>query len=206
MLRAALSLLACILVASSLNAAVAPSNHPGAVPILLGLDKVRAELKVDSLQKAVLDSIRSEYKAAVRKLTDPMPVTPEQRVAAEKQLIALNERYNQRALSVLNDSQRKRFVQIEHQVLGASMLYSPEVRRKIGLSPEQGKQVLGIHDAEKAYVAKINRQFEAGKIGYQDRIELLRSKRLSQGTQLLKLLTPEQRDALSALGGEKFAL
>jgi hypothetical protein len=206
MLRTALSLLACILVASSLNAAIAPSEHPGSVPILLGLDKVRAELKIDSLQKAVLDSIRSEYKAAVRKLTDPMPVTPEQRVAAEKQLVSLNERYNQRALSVLSDSQRKRFIQLEHHVLGASMLYSPKVQKKVGLTADQQKQVQGVLGEEKAFVAKLNKQFEAGKISYQDRLELLRSKRLAQGAQLLKLLTPEQRDALSSLGGEKFAM
>jgi hypothetical protein len=161
---------------------------------------------VDSLQKAVLDSIRSEYKAAVRKLTSPMPTTPEQRVAAEKQLVALNERYNQRALSVLNDTQRKRFLQIEHHVLGASMLYSPKVQKKVGVTAEQQKQIAGIHGAEKAYVAKLNRQFEAGKISYQDRLELLRDKRLAQGGQLLRLLTPEQRDALASLRGEKFAL
>lgn len=205
MLRLALSLL-CAVAVSSLNAAIAPSEHPGAVPILLGLDKVRSELKVDSLQRAVLDSIRSEYKSAVRKLTDPMPSTSEQRIAAEKALVAINERYNQRALSVLNEAQKKRFIQIEHRVLGASMLYSPKVQGRIGLTMEQKKQVLGIHGKEKAYVAKINGQFEAGKISYQDRLELLRSRRLSQGTSLLKLLTPEQRDAFLALGGEKVAL
>lgn len=206
MLRLVFSLLVCAIAASPLSAAIAPSEHPGAVPILLGLDKVRLALKLDSLQRAVLDSIRSEYKSAVRKLTNPMPSTPEQRIAAEKELVAINERYNQRALSVLNDTQKKRFLQIEHQVLGASMLYSPKVQTKVGLTEEQKKQVMGIHGEEKAYVAKINRQFEAGKISFHDRLELLRSRRLSQGTTLLKLLTPEQRDAFLALGGEKVTL
>ncbi len=204
--RVFLSLLACVVAAGSLSAAIVPSDHPGAVPILLGLDKVRVALKVDSLQRAVLDSIRSEYKSAARKLTNPMPATPAERVAAEKNLVALNERYNQRALSVLNDTQKKRFVQIEHQVAGASMLYAPKVQAKVGLTAEQKKQVMGVHAAEKAYVAKINGQFEAGKISYHERLELLRSRRLSQGASLLKLLTPEQREAFLALGGEKFAL
>ena len=206
MLRLALSLLACLVAVSSLNATIAPTDHPGATPILLGLDKVRVELKLDSLQRAVLDSIRSEYKSAVRKLTNPMPVTPEQRAAAEKELVAINERYNQRALSVLNDAQRKRFVQIEHQVLGAGMLYSPKVQSKLALTVDQKKQVNTALDQEKAYVAKINRQFEAGKISYQDRLELLRNRRLAQGESLLKLLTPGQRDTFLALGGEKIAL
>jgi hypothetical protein len=205
MLRPFLSLLACVVTLGSLSAAIVPADHIGSAPILLGLDKVRAELKIDSLQRAVLDSIRSEYKAAARKLTTPMPATPEARVAAEKELVALNERYNRRALSVLNDTQRKRFVQIEHQVLGASMLYSPKVQSKVGLTPEQKSQVSGVHAEEKAYVAKINRQFETGKIGYHQRLELLRSRRLAQGEQLMKFLTPGQRDALLQLGGEKFS-
>lgn len=205
MLRPLLSFLACVVAIGSVNAAIAPADHIGSVPILLGLDKVRAELKVDSLQRAVLDSIRSEYKAAARKLTNQMPSTPEARVGAEKELVALNERYNRRALSVLNDAQRKRFVQIEHQVLGASMLYSPKVQSRVGLTPEQKSQVGGIHTKEKAYVAKINRQFEEGKIGYQQRLELLRSRRLAQGVELMKFLTPEQRDAFLRLGGEKFS-
>ncbi len=206
MVRLVLSLLVCAVAASPLYAAIAPSDHPGAAAILLGLDKVRAALKADSLQRAVLDSIRSEYKSAVRKLTAPMPSTPEQRVAAEKELVAVNERYNQRALSVLNETQKKRFVQIEHQVLGASMLYSPKVQGRVGLTVDQKKQVMAVHGEEKAYVAKINRQFETGKISYHDRLELLRSRRLSQGASLLKLLTPAQRDAFLALGGEKVAL
>lgn len=205
MFRPLLSLLACVVAVSSLPAAIVPADHIGSVPILLGLDKVRAELKVDSLQRAVLDSIRSEYKAAARKLTTPMPSTPEARVAAEKELVALNERYNRRALSVLNEAQRKRFVQIEHQVLGASMLYSPKVQSRVGLSAEQKSQVSGVHAQEKAYVAKVNRQFEEGKIGYQQRLELLRSRRLAQGGQLMKVLTPAQRDAFLQLGGEKFS-
>jgi hypothetical protein len=201
MWRAVLSLLACVFLAFPATAAIAPTDHIGSVPILLGLDKVRRELKLDALQKAVLDSIRSEYKAAVRKLTHPMPVTPAERLAAEKKLVALNERFNQRALSVLNDSQRKRFLEIEHRFLGASMLYSPRVQRQVGITPSQQQQILRMLEAEKAYVAKINRQFEAGKISYQDRLELLRAKRIAQGRQLLRFLTPEQRDALSQLGG-----
>jgi hypothetical protein len=206
MLRPALALIACSLAVSPLKAAIVQSDHIGSVPILLGLDKVRAELKLDSLQKAVLNSIRSEYKSSVNELTHPMPATPEARVEAEKKLVSINERYNRRALSVLNDTQRQRFVQIEHQVLGASMLYSPRVQKKVGVTPEQKKQIEATLVQEKAYVAKINGQFEAGKIGYQDRLALLRARRVSQGEGLLKLLTPEQRDALSALGGQKVTL
>lgn len=180
-------------------------DHPGALPILLGLDKVRTELKVNSLQRAVLDSLRSEYKAEARKLVTPMQQTAEQRRAAENQLLQLTARYNKRSLSVLNDSQQKRLLQIEHQLLGATALFQPSVQKQVGVTAQQQAQFEAIRQKGLAYVGKINRQFEEGRIGYQEKMDLLRDRRLSQGETLLRLLTPEQRDAFNSLGGSKFA-
>lgn len=196
----------CAVLASSAVATTAPVDHPGALPVLLGLDTVRTELKLDSLQRAVLDSLRGEYKSAARKLVDPMPAEAGARVKAEKELVALTDRYNKRALSVLNSTQRTRFLEIEHQVLGATALYMPSVQKKVALSTSQKKQIETIRQKGVAYVGSVNRQFEEGKIGYQERIELLRSRRLSQGTALLKVLTPEQRSTFVSLGGDKFTI
>ncbi len=205
MLRALVLSLFLTLAASPVWATTAAVDHPGALPILLGLDKVRAELKINSLQRAVLDSLRAEYKAEARKLTTPMPETVAQRTTAEKQLLQLTDRYNKRALSVLNDDQKVRFLQIEHQILGATALLQPAVQKKVGLTSQQKTQIETIRQKGLDYVGKVNRQFEEGRIGYQEKLDLLRDRRLSQGENLLKLLTPEQRDAFNAMGGKKFA-
>lgn len=208
MISRALSLAAALslLVVSMASAMTAATEHIGSVPVLLGLEKVRTELKLNSLQKAVLDSLRDEYKSAARKIADPLPTTKDQRIAAESKLQALNARYNNRALTVLNDSQRKRFLQIEHQVLGATTLYSPKVQKTLALTPEQVAKVEKLRQKGLASVGKINHQFEDGKIGYQERLSQLRSRRLSQGAALLKLLTPAQLTAYQALGGQKVTL
>lgn len=206
MKKSFLPLLLSVVLAWPALATTPAVDHPGALPILLGLDKVRAELKLDSLQRAVLDSLRDEYKSETRKLTNPMPTTPEGRAAAEKSFVQLNERFNKRAVSALNSSQRKRLAEIEHQVLGATALYVPSVQKKVGLTEKQKQQVEAIRQSGLEYVGKINHQFEDGRIGYQDRVGLLRARRLSQGTSLLKLLTPEQRDLLVSLGGGKFSI
>jgi len=200
-----LPLVLCAALESSVFATTPAVDHPGALPILLGLDKVRTELKLDSLQRAVLDSLREEYKASARKLVTPMPTTTEQRVAAEKQFVQLNERYNKRAISVLNTSQRKRLLEVEHQLLGATALYTPAVQAKLALTAKQKQQIEAVRLKGVAYVGQINQQFEEGKIGYHDRLELLRTRRLSQGSAILKLLTPEQRETFISLGGEKLA-
>ena len=190
----------------SLAAAAPVSDHPGSLPLLLGVDRVRAELKLDSLQEAVLDSLRREYKEEARKLANPRPVTPAERLAAEARLATLNERYNRRAFSALNPSQRVELEKIEHGVLGATMLYSPSVQRKLGVTPRQKEQIEAIRARGLTYAGRINRQFEAGRIGMHERLQLLRARRLAQSETLLALLSPGQREAFLALGRGRQAI
>ena len=176
--------------AKAITAAV---EHPGSVPVLLGVEKVRDELKLNSLQRAVLDSLRAEYKNAARQIVATNPSTPEQRLDAEKKLLALNARYNERALSTLNTAQRAKFMKIERQVLGALILYTPSVQKELALTPKQIQEVEKIRLAGLKAVGKINGKFEAGKIGYQERLDLLRARKLASSEVLLKVLTPAQK-------------
>jgi hypothetical protein len=198
----AVALLSCA-VASSVLATVAAVEHPGSLPILLGVDKVRTELKLDSLQRALLDSLRAEYRSAARKLTNPMPVSAQERAAAAKKLLQVNERFNRRALSMLSGDQRAKLLGIERRLLGATMVYTPSVQTKLGLTEEQKQKVEAIRQQGLAYVGKINRKFGAGKIGQQQRIQLLRNRRTKQSAEILQVLTPEQRNAVQALEGKK---
>ena len=199
---AAAGLVLCA-VASSVCATTAAVDHPGSLPILLGIDKVRTELRLDSLQRALLDSLRDEYKSAARKLANPMPETAQERAAAEKRLLQLNKRFNKRAFSVLNEAQRARLSEIEGNVLGATMVYTPSVQTKLGLTEQQKHQVEGIRQRGVAYVGKINRKFEEGKISQQQRLQLLRSRRIAQHAEILQVLTPKQRSTVLALEGKK---
>jgi hypothetical protein len=199
------ALLGICVVAPAVWATTAATDHPGALPILLGVEKVRTELKLDSLQRALLDSIRGEYKSAVRKLTNPMPKTAQERAAAQAKLLRLNEQFNKRALSVLNPPQRAKLAGIEARFLGATALYSPAVQAKLKLTEDQKRQIEAIRQKGIAYVGSINRKFEEGKIGQQKRLQLLRSRRMAQAAEILRLLTPEQRSVVLALGGQKIA-
>jgi hypothetical protein len=179
------------------------ANHApgeiGALPILLGTDKVRSELKITSLQKAVLDSLRDEYKNAVRAIVKTAPSTPEQRIKAEAQLAQTTKSFNKRALGALSPAQRTKLAQVEKNFLGASLLFTPSAQKAVGITAQQKQQITAIEANSLAYVAKINARFESGKIDYADRLSLLRKNRLKQGERLLQLLTPEQKDAFSAL-------
>jgi hypothetical protein len=197
----AILLLLCAF-ASSLRATTAAVEHPGSLPILLGVDKVRSELKLDSLQRALLDSLRAEYKAAARKITTALPPRGE-RASAERKLRQLTDRFNQRALSMLSDDQRRKLTEIERKSLGPTMVYIPSLQTKLGLTERQRKRVEGIRRHGLSYVGKVNRKFEQGKISQQQRLKLLHDRRTAQGAEILQVLTPEQRNTVLALEGKK---
>jgi hypothetical protein len=184
---------------SQLMAANHSPGEVGALPILLGTDKVRSELKITSLQRAVLDSLRDEYKNSVRAITKTMPTTPEQRAAADAKLAQTTKTFNKRAIGALSPAQRTKLAQVEKKFLGTSLLFTSSAQKAIGITPQQSQQIAKIEANSLAYVGKINARFESGKIDYAERLSLLRSNRLKQGEQLLQLLTPEQKDAFSAL-------
>jgi ribosomal 50S subunit-associated protein YjgA (DUF615 family) len=85
------------------------------------------------------------------------------------------------------------------------MVYAPSVQAKLELTEQQKHQVEGIRRQGLAYVGKINRKFEEGKISQQQRLQLLRSRRNAQAAEILRVLTPKQRDAVLALEGKKLA-
>ncbi len=185
------------------KAVTAAVEHPGSVPVLLGVEKVRDELKLNSLQRAVLDSLRSEYKNAARQIVATNPTTPDQRLEAEKKLLALNDRYNERALSTLNTTQRAKFIKIERKVLGALIIYTPSVQKELALTPKQIQAVEKIRLSGLKAVGKINHKFEAGKIGYQERLDLLRARKLASSEALLKVLTPTQKAEFAKLTSQQ---
>lgn len=183
-----------------------PANdHPGSLPILLGNETVRKELRLSSLQIALLKSLRGEYRDSVRELTHPMPKTETEVAAAEKKFRTLSARFNQRALSVMNSSQRERFLEIEHQVLGATGLMSSSVQSKLQLTERQKQKIDSIHKKGLRSVGKINRRFSEDRFDADERLQLLRKHRISEGKSLLKVLTPEQQTAFDQLGGKPLA-
>ena len=113
--------------------------------------------------------------------------------------------FNRRALSILSPAQRVKLSGLEAKFLGPTVLYSPAVQAKLKLTDEQKQRIEAIRQKGLVYVGKVNRKFEEGKISQQRRLQLLRSRRMAQGAEMLRLLTPEQRNTVLALGGKKIA-
>ena len=172
------------------------SEFTGALPLLLTSEKVREDLGLNSLQRLVLDSLRAEYKTEARKLVATQPKTPEERKIAEAKLTTLNEKYNRRAISALSTPQANELLAIQHALLEGITLTIPAVQQKLQLNADQKAKIASISAKIAAHNGKVNRDFEAGKIGQFERMARLNRYRLEQAAELEAVLTPEQLSKL----------
>lgn len=181
-----------------------PDTPPGSDTLLLGIHTVQKELGVTSLQSALLDSIRKQYREEARKVVAKAGDTAQSKKAAQLKLDALTDNFDQRSLNVLNTKQRQRLAEIEHQMLGGYMLLSPTVQHELDLTPKQKEKLSVIWHKGQAYVSKVNGWFEAGRVSFNERLLYLREDRLDRAEDMLEVLTKEQRQKFEKLGGSKF--
>lgn len=169
----------------------------GSLAILLGVDAVRKELRITPAQAARLDSLRDQYRASARSIVASTANKPA--TIAKKELDAATASSNKSSLAVLNKTQRGQLGQIEKNYLGAHLLYSPDVQRRLGLSAEQSARIASVKNANQDEQNRINSDFEAGRITATQRVHALRKARLRDSKTLLKILTPSQRESFRLL-------
>jgi hypothetical protein len=196
----------CGCATAQLHASQGGDDHPGSIPVLLGLDPVRQDLKLSSLQCALLDSLRSEYKSRSRQITAIGMADEDASLRASWDLRSLRKQYNQRALAVLNSSQTDRLRQIERQMLGGNLLTSPSEQQLLGLSSAQQQQLAAISQSGNAKVADVNSRLSSGKLSpfWAD----IKRRQIQSGTsnQMLSVLTHQQKKAWLVLSGQKMGL
>ena len=182
------------------------SDHPGSVPVLLGLDPVRQDLKLSSLQCTLLDSLRAQYKSRSKQIIAIGMADEDAGIRANWDLKSLSKQFNERALNVLSSSQQDRLRQIERQMLGGNLLTSPSEQQLLGLSAQQQQQLASISQSSKAQVASLNAQSASGKISpfWAD----IKRHQLQSSTsnQMLSVLTEKQKKHWLVLSGQKMGL
>jgi len=179
------------------------TDHPGSIPVLLGLDPVRQDLKLTSLQCALLDSLRSQYKSQVRNLTQLGMADEDASLRASWDLRSLRKQFNGRALAVLTPSQQDRLRQIERQMLGGNLLTSPAEQKLLGLDAGQQQQLAAIARSSQAQVNAINAQYNAGQLSPFWKGIKLRGIQSKSSQQMVSVLTHQQKKQWLVLSGQK---
>lgn len=178
-----------------------PANPPGSAAILLGLDRVREELKITSLQRAVLNDVRSDYRDGARAIAARAAADPAAKKLARQQLEALTAKSNRRALAVLNSKQRAAFTQIERRFLGVWAILDPEVQNTLGLTDRQKAKIAHVWHHYQRHFNAVNQAYELGEITHNEKIVELYEIRYDASDDLRERLTNPQRAKLAEIVG-----
>jgi len=206
MKRTSLLLLAALSATLSFASAKVVPDSPASVPVLLGLEPVRQDLKLSSLQCALLDSLRAEYKAKVGVVATVGLADKKATPKAAADLDSFRASYNRRALDVLNSGQQQRLRQIERQMLGPVILTSPSEQKLLGITPKQQQKLADIHRYDQTKAAEIMSNYHAGKISSFRKDLDLRRLQKTVGRSIYAQLTAEQRKQWLGLTGPKLKL
>ena len=206
MKRIALLLLSALLVTASLASAKNTADSPASIPVLLGLEPVRQELKLSSLQCALLDSLRADYKTQAQQITAIGMADQDAALRADWDLKDLRKQFNQRALDVLNPAQQDRLRQIERQMLGGALLTSLSEQKLLGLTPQQQLSLAILQKQDQAQASAVTAQFNSNKISSFRKVIALHRIQQNTSKQMLAVLTPKQKQHWEILSGQKHGL
>ena len=198
------ALFAAALTTSHAAAPAKPAVFPGSLPVFLSNESVASDLGLSKSQRAKIESIRAEYKAGSRRIASEFPKTAADKKSANEAIGQLNAKCNREALAVLTLSQAARAEEIGHQTLGGLMLHLPKIQRKLALTPAQVAALKKLSGETDAFVSRVNKDFEAGKIDIQERLASLRVWRQKTSAKIMRLLTPEQKKNLQGMKGKQF--
>jgi hypothetical protein len=199
-------LLTALLAVALLTSATAASDSPASVPVLLGLEPVRQDLKLTTLQCALLDSLRAEYKAKVGVVAAVGLADKKAAPKAAADIASYRATYNRRALNVLSPTQQTRLSQIERQMLGATILTSVSEQKLLGLNERQVRKISEISAYEQKKAAAIMKKFNDGKSTSFSKDIDLRNLQKTIGRSIYAHLTPDQRKQWLGLTGPKLKL
>jgi len=178
-------------------------DHPGSVPVLLGLDPVRQDLSLTPAQCGLLDALLADYKGQAKNLVELGNADMDSSLRSSWDLRSLRKQFNGRALAVLSPEQLARFRQVERQMLGGQLLTSPTEQKLLGLSPAQQSQLASLEKDDQSRTAAIMVKAQNGQLSpYWKAVKLRENSRQTSG-RMLSVLTPEQKKNWLVLSGRK---
>lgn len=184
----------------------AKADHPGSVPVLLGLDPVRQDLGLTPAQCGLLDSLLADYRSQAKNLVELGNADTDSSLRSSWDLRSLRKQFNARALALLSPDQLTRFRQIERQMLGGQLLTSPSEQKLLGLSADQQARLAALDKDDQSRASAIMIKAQNGQLSpYWKGVKLRENARQTSG-RMLSVLTPEQKKNWLVLSGQKNGL
>jgi hypothetical protein len=168
---------------------------------LLRMESVQKELKMTPDQIAKVDTKQQELRQQMRELRQNGGDDP--RAAMEK----MQELNHKAVAEILDETQQKRFHQLELQREGPAALAHKEVQDKLGLSEDQRSKIADIQRKAGEDMRSMMEGKNLREMSDDERrtmMEKMRSMQKETGEKMLAVLTDDQRSKWTDMQGAKF--
>jgi Spy/CpxP family protein refolding chaperone len=172
---------------------------------LLRMPEVQKELNMTQPQIDKLDGAQQTMQEAMREVFQGgfQQMSPEER---EKAMAKMEELQTKTVASILDQTQMKRFRQLELQRMGASALMRPSVAKELGLTSEQKSKMQEVQAQQREQMRDL---FQGGfqQMSPEERQQAMQKIRENQekaNAAMLNVLTPQQKTKWAEMTGKPF--
>lgn len=171
--------------------------------MLLSRDDVREDLKITDEQKDKLSSMQEEMMNSMRQRFGggggggQRPSREEMQKMREE----MEKEVNTKLAAILTPEQIKRLGEVSIQMSGSAAVMRPEIAKELGITEDQKTKIAELQQT----MGRANRAvFGDESLAQDEKMARVRKNSEVLNTEIDKLLTPEQKTKLKAMGGAPF--
>lgn len=172
--------------------------------MMLSVKEIQDELKITADQKTKIEALQTEYRDASTKARqearDAGTSREEQMAASQK----LSDDYTKKLNVILSADQQKRLKELRIQRAGNMALMQADVQKELAFTDKQKEDAKSLSDklmqANMDLFTKVRNQ----EITQEDAQKTMTKNNEALGTELLKLLTDDQKTKFKAMSGAPF--
>ena len=172
--------------------------------MLLTNKSVQDELKLTDDQKAALTKIQTKMREAMTKAREEAAGDFAKMREAMQATMQASQKEATTVLDSLKPEQKKRFHEIEAQILGTRALALPHFQKELALTDKQKEELKGINEDMAKDRLEIMKEAGKDKEGRQAAFQKIQKLQQDASAKALKVLTAEQQTKFKELQGEKF--
>ena len=170
---------------------------------LLNREDVAGEIKLTTDQKSKLDAIRTAQREKMRDMFQGGGGggDREAMMAAMQKLQAENAK---ETLAVLNDDQKKRLKELAVQRMGNAAIANADIQKELGVTDDQKAKIKDLQDKQQAANQALGEKMRNQEMDRDQFQAAMTKNREVMNAELAKIITPEQKAKLTAMGGKAF--
>lgn len=171
---------------------------------LLNVKEVQTELKISADEQTKIDALSTEYRDASRKARQDAQAagtSREDQMAASQKL---SDDYTTKLNAILTADQQKRLKELRIQLAGNRALLQADVQKALNFTQQQKDDAKALGDKAQAANGELFQKVRNQEITQEDAQKTMAKNNETLGTELLKLLTPDQATQFKAMSGAPF--